>query len=78
MREINQKKVLLLLKKGVKLNSLCSIVCELTHRCPLSCPYCSNPVNLEKNQMRLEYRILEKSFNRSSKFRNFTGTFFWW
>ena len=24
-----------------------AILCELTHRCPLSCPYCSNPVELE-------------------------------
>ena len=24
-----------------------SILCELTHRCPLQCPYCSNPVQLE-------------------------------
>ena len=24
-----------------------AVLCELTHRCPLSCPYCSNPVNLE-------------------------------
>jgi MoaA/NifB/PqqE/SkfB family radical SAM enzyme len=25
-----------------------AVLCELTHRCPLSCPYCSNPVELEK------------------------------
>lgn len=25
-----------------------SILCELTHRCPLQCPYCSNPELLEK------------------------------
>ena len=24
-----------------------AVLCELTHRCPLSCPYCSNPVELE-------------------------------
>ena len=24
-----------------------AMLCELTHRCPLSCPYCSNPVELE-------------------------------
>ena len=23
-----------------------AVLCELTHRCPLSCPYCSNPVEL--------------------------------
>ena len=25
-----------------------SILCELTHRCPLQCPYCSNPEQLER------------------------------
>ena len=24
-----------------------AVLAELTHRCPLSCPYCSNPLNLE-------------------------------
>ena len=25
-----------------------AVLCELTHRCPLQCPYCSNPVELER------------------------------
>lgn len=25
-----------------------ALLAELTHRCPLQCPYCSNPLNLEK------------------------------
>ncbi len=25
-----------------------AMLAELTHRCPLQCPYCSNPVNLER------------------------------
>src|SRR5262249_20843601 len=25
-----------------------ALLCELTHRCPLRCPYCSNPVALER------------------------------
>jgi pyrroloquinoline quinone biosynthesis protein E len=25
-----------------------SLLAELTHRCPLRCPYCSNPVALER------------------------------
>ena len=24
------------------------MLCELTHRCPLQCPYCSNPLDLER------------------------------
>ena len=27
-----------------------AMLCELTHRCPLACPYCSNPVQLEMLQ----------------------------
>ena len=25
-----------------------AVLAELTHRCPLQCPYCSNPVELER------------------------------
>ena len=25
-----------------------SLLLELTHRCPLQCPYCSNPLKLER------------------------------
>lgn len=25
-----------------------AVLCELTHRCPLQCPYCSNPLELER------------------------------
>ncbi|MCY3597534.1 MAG: hypothetical protein OXG71_08905, partial [Rhodospirillales bacterium] len=25
-----------------------AVLCELTHRCPLQCPYCSNPIELER------------------------------
>src|SRR6185312_6192638 len=25
-----------------------ALLAELTHRCPLACPYCSNPLNLER------------------------------
>lgn len=27
------------------------LLAELTHRCPLQCPYCSNPVNLDRTEM---------------------------
>lgn len=30
-----------------------AIICELTHRCPLSCPYCSNPLELTKKSAEL-------------------------
>src|SRR6202521_5894042 len=25
-----------------------AVLAELTHRCPLQCPYCSNPIELER------------------------------
>jgi len=30
-----------------------SLLCELTHRCPLHCPYCSNPVQLTSPKLEL-------------------------
>ena len=31
-----------------------AVLCELTHRCPLSCPYCSNPIELEKKSNEID------------------------
>lgn len=30
-----------------------AVLAEITHRCPLQCPYCSNPVELERNASEL-------------------------
>ncbi len=30
-----------------------ALLCELTHRCPLRCPYCSNPLDLERRAAEL-------------------------
>lgn len=30
-----------------------AVLAELTHRCPLQCPYCSNPVELERSSNEL-------------------------
>ncbi len=42
-----------------------SLLAELTHRCPLSCPYCSNPVELERKAQELGtedwLRVLEEA-----------------
>jgi pyrroloquinoline quinone biosynthesis protein E len=32
----------------MKLEPPLALLAELTHRCPLQCPYCSNPINLER------------------------------
>ena len=31
-----------------------AMLAELTHRCPLSCPYCSNPVELTARQAEMD------------------------
>ena len=33
------------------------LLAELTHRCPLSCPYCSNPLELENRNSELETAV---------------------
>jgi len=42
-----------------------SLLCELTYRCPLQCPYCSNPVNFERYTEELDtqewQRILDEA-----------------
>jgi PqqA peptide cyclase len=42
-----------------------SLLAELTHRCPLQCPYCSNPLALEKAGVELDtatwLRVLEEA-----------------
>ena len=42
-----------------------AVLAELTHRCPLQCPYCSNPVELERSSNELEtrdwLRVIEQS-----------------
>ena len=30
------------------------MLAELTHRCPLACPYCSNPLELESRKTELD------------------------
>ena len=32
------------------------LLAELTHRCPLQCPYCSNPIELERANVELTAR----------------------
>ena len=35
-------------ENGAALYKPLGLLAELTHRCPLSCPYCSNPVELDR------------------------------
>ena len=40
--------------RKVKVEAPLAVLAELSHRCPLQCPYCSNPVNLEKGSNELD------------------------
>ncbi len=35
-------------KEAIRVNAPEGMLAELTHRCPLQCPYCSNPLELER------------------------------
>ena len=48
MNEITTKKYKTIKEHGIE--APLALLAELSHRCPLQCPYCSNPVQLEKKQ----------------------------
>src|SRR5258707_10109236 len=37
-----------------ELDAPLALLAELTHRCPLQCPYCSNPLELERSRAELD------------------------
>ena len=39
---------------GAMLNAPLGLLAELTHRCPLGCPYCSNPLALDRREDELD------------------------
>src|ERR1700751_387101 len=40
--------------KGVDIERPLVLLAELTHRCPLRCPYCSNPLDLSRASAKLD------------------------
>ena len=48
---------------------------ELTHRCPLQCPYCSNPVELERAGKRADHRGMEEGPRRARRDRRAADAF---
>ena len=44
-----------------------AVLCELTHRCPLSCPYCSNPVELELKSNEIDTKTWKKALSEAVK-----------
>ncbi|HYB56195.1 MAG TPA: radical SAM protein, partial [Alphaproteobacteria bacterium] len=41
-------------QNGPALHSPLGLLAELTHRCPLGCPYCSNPIALDPRESELD------------------------
>jgi pyrroloquinoline quinone biosynthesis protein E len=42
------------------------LLAELTHRCPLGCPYCSNPLALDPRQSELDTQTWARVFNEAA------------
>lgn len=42
------------------------LLAELTHRCPLACPYCSNPLELTRGQDELDAAVWARVFREAS------------
>ena len=51
---------------GVSIPTPLGLLAELTHRCPLGCPYCSNPLVLDKRDDELEVATWERVFKEAS------------
>ena len=43
-----------------------AMLAELTHRCPLSCPYCSNPVEMAKQDAELDTETWARVFDEAA------------
>jgi PqqA peptide cyclase len=51
---------------GEALHSPLGLLAELTHRCPLGCPYCSNPLALDPRQSELDTETWARVFNEAA------------
>jgi PqqA peptide cyclase len=43
------------------------LLAELTHRCPLGCPYCSNPIELDRRKDELDGAIWARIFREAAQ-----------
>ena len=51
---------------GATLSAPLGLLAELTHRCPLGCPYCSNPLALDKRDDELDAATWERVFREAA------------
>jgi pyrroloquinoline quinone biosynthesis protein E len=54
-------------QNGAMLQSPLSLLAELTYRCPLGCPYCSNPLDLEKPEVELDSSTWARVFGEAAE-----------
>ncbi|MEO1458244.1 MAG: radical SAM protein, partial [Pseudomonadota bacterium] len=43
-----------------------AMLAELTHRCPLACPYCSNPIDLERRSAEIDTAAWIDTFRQAA------------
>jgi PqqA peptide cyclase len=55
-----------MLAPAEKLPTPLGLLAELTHRCPLGCPYCSNPLNLDKRADELDTATWARVFGEAA------------
>ncbi len=51
---------------GAALPAPLGLLAELTHRCPLGCPYCSNPLTLDKRDDELDAATWARVFREAA------------
>ena len=51
---------------GASLPAPLGLLAELTHRCPLGCPYCSNPLALDRRDDELDSATWGRVFNEAA------------
>ena len=51
---------------GAPLHSPLGLLAELTHRCPLGCPYCSNPLALDRRESELDTATWARVFGEAA------------
>ena len=54
-----------------------SLLCELTYRCPLQCPYCSNPVDFGRYTEELATQEWQRILEEASTLGVAQVAFFW-
>ena len=53
-------------ENGAVLYKPLGLLAELTHRCPLGCPYCSNPLELDARDTELDAPTWARVFREAA------------